>query len=82
MIPLKYKSVERIPQTELQDLHGTFYIHLIEQLQSLLYVLRMNGAQTVRKTKLDHHLGYFLFHCCGVSLQVLSSEIMANPSST
>ena len=37
------------------------YIYLIEHLQPLPYVFRINGAQTVfRKTKLDHHLGYFL----------------------
>ena len=46
LIPEKYKSVECIPQTELQNLHGTFYIYLIEQLQTMPYVFRMNGAQT------------------------------------
>ena len=57
----KYKSVECVPQIELQDLHGNFYIDHIKQLQPLFYIFCMNGAQIVFwKTKLDHPLGgYF-----------------------
>ena len=75
VIQEKYKSVECVPQTELPDLRGTFYIYLIEQLQPLPYVFRMNGAQTILENKIGPSSKIFLglFDCCGALVQVLSS---------
>ena len=45
------QNIECVPQTELLDLQETFYINLMEQLQPLPCIFRMNAAQTVfRKT--------------------------------
>ena len=74
MISEKYKIVECAPQTELQD----FYTYLIEQLQPLPYVSYEWCTNCISENKIGPSPGIFLglFHCCGVSVQVLSSGII------
>ena len=55
MIPEKYRSVECVPQTELQDLHAILYVSNRAAANSAL-----RFPKIFRKSKLDHLLGYFL----------------------
>ena len=70
----EYKSVKYVPRTELQDLHGTFYICLIEQLQPLPYVFPMNAALTVFRKQnwtITWNISWPIPLLCGVSASLV-----------